>query len=189
MGLSRAGFEVEGWDISLMPNYPFRFHHGNALDADLKGFDLVWASPPCQKHSKLNRAIQRDYECFIERTREKIKRWGGPYIIENVVGAPLENPLMLCGGMFGLETYRHRIFESNMFLIAPTHNKHIIPGSRAGHYIPGTFISVCGNCAPIDIAKKAMGIDWMTRIQLTESIPPIYSEFLGRQAISILLKT
>lgn len=96
MGLSRAGFEVEGWDIKTGLNYPFKRHIGDALEADLAGFDFVWASPPCQAHSSLKHRTGKEYACYIERTREKLKAWGGPYIIENVVGAPLENPVMLC---------------------------------------------------------------------------------------------
>lgn len=187
MGLHRAGFDVVGVDIVPQPNYPFEFRLGNALDADLSGFDLAWASPPCQKHTLLKHVTGKEYECFIERTREKLKAWGGTYIIENVVGAPLENSVMLCGAMFGLKTYRHRIFESNVRLSVPAHPKHKIPTSKAGHWKPGTLISVAGNCAPMAMAREAMGIDWTTRAELVEAIPPAFSEFLGRQIFDFIL--
>jgi len=180
-GLQLADYEVHGWDIAPMPRYPGCFNLGNALDADLSGFDFVWASPPCQRHTQLRRTVKREYECFIAQTREKLQRWGGPYIIENVVGAPLKNPVMLCGLMFGMPLYRHRIFESNQSLITPAHVRHQTPASKAGHYEKGTIISVAGNCAPIMLARAAMGIAWMTRSELAEAIPPAFSHYLARQ--------
>ena len=116
MGLHRAGYDVTGVDIVNQPDYPFAFIQGEALEADLTAYDLVWASPPCQAHSALKHRTGKAYECFIARTRAKLKAWGGAYIIENVMGAPLENPVMLCGSAFGLNVRRHRIFESNIFL-------------------------------------------------------------------------
>jgi len=187
-GLHTAGFQVEGWDIAPQPRYPFAFHLEDALQAKLTGFDFVWASPPCQKHSRLRRTVKKDYPCFIGPIREKLNQWGGPYIIENVPGSPLHNPLMLCGAMFGLRTYRHRWFESNLFILEPPHPPHAIAASRAGHYMPGSFISVAGNCAPIALAREVMGIDWMRWYELAESIPPVFSEFLGRQVRKLILQ-
>lgn len=187
MGLHRAGYDVVGVDIAAQPNYPFEFIQGDALNADLSGFDFVWASPPCQRSSRMTgcRPGLRDkYPQLIPEMRAKLKAWGGPWIIENVVGAPLQQPLMLCGSMFGLETYRHRLFESNIPLYAPPHPKHMTPTSKAGHWKLGTFISVAGNCAPMVMARKAMGMEWTTRAELVEAIPPAFSEFLGRQVIN-----
>ena len=80
---------MEGWDIKPQKNFPFVFHLGDAMEADLSDFDFVWASPPCQEHTALRARVGKHYECFIERTRAKLEAWGGPYILENVVGAPL----------------------------------------------------------------------------------------------------
>ena len=80
-GLHRAGYDVTGVDIVPQPDYPFTFLLGDALDADLAGYDLVWASPPCQAHSALKHRAGKDYECFIARTRAKLKEWGGAYLI------------------------------------------------------------------------------------------------------------
>lgn len=124
-GLWDAGFIVRGFDIEQQPNYPFRFSCEDALEADLSGASFVWASPPCQKYTALktmpNAKVHKD---LIPATREKLRKWGGPYIIENVPGAPLINPVMLCGSMFGLcckeaELRRHRLFESNVPLLTP----------------------------------------------------------------------
>lgn len=150
MGLHRAGFDVHGVDIAPQPNYPFGFTQGDALAQDLSGYDLVWASPPCQAHTPLKHRTGKEYECFIERTRAKLKAWGGPYIIENVMGAPLINPVMLCGAMFpGLRVYRHRIFESNIALTVPPHPKHVVPCApqrqRKAAFAAGKFVTVTGD--------------------------------------------
>lgn len=188
MGLERAGYSVTGVDILPQKNYPFAFSFGNALDADLSGYDLVWASPPCQNHSRMSgcrEGLRDKYLSLIAATREKLKAWGGPWIIENVVGAPLENPVMLCGAMFSLKTYRHRIFESNVSLTVPHHPKHDKKSSKAGHWKNGTLVSVAGNCAPIALAREAMEIDWTTGAELAEAVPPAFSEYLARQTLRV----
>ena len=190
MGLSQAGFQVEGWDVIPQKRYPFQFHLENALDADLSDFDFVWASPPCQAHTALRSVEKREYECFIDRTREKLKKWGGPYVIENVPGAPLIDPMVLCGAMFPpLRVYRHRLFESNFLLIPPLHPKHVVPVApqkqRKMHYKEGRFLTVTGDIGVY--AGTAMGIDWMNGNELSQAIPPAYAKYIGKQAISYLL--
>lgn len=188
VGLNRAGFAIiDGYDIEPQKNYPYRFHLGNALDADLSKADFVWASPPCQAHTPLKHRTGKEYECFIVRTREKLKAWAGPYIIENVMGAPLENPVMLCGGMFPpLRVYRHRIFESNVPLVVPPHGKHVVPCApqrqRKAAFAAGQFITVTGDIGRY--AGEAMGINWMTGDEMSQAIPPAYSEYLGRQIVA-----
>jgi DNA (cytosine-5)-methyltransferase 1 len=193
MGLHRAGFEVVGVDIEPQPNYPLRFIQGDALEADLSGFDFVWASPPCTAHTALNHAQKGKIVSLVERTREKLKAWGGVFIIENVPGAPLINPIMLCGTMFGLEVIRHRIFESNVLLLAPGDCQH------RGTVADGTYVSVHGggqrstHTIPYSEQRrrweKAMGIEWTkTRKELCNAIPPAYSEYLGRQILAIQRK-
>lgn len=189
MGLYRAGFDVTGIDINPQPHYPFKFIQGDALEADLSGYDLVWASPPCQRSSRMSncrKGLASTYPQLIPQTRQKLLDWGGPWIIENVVGAPLNNPVMLCGAMFGLATYRHRLFESSIVLHTPPHPEHLTPSSKAGHWKPGTFISIAGHFAPIALAKQAMGIDWMNSNELAESIPPVYALHLSKQIHNML---
>ena len=96
----------------------------------------------------------------------------------------LRNPFFLCGYALGLELYRHRWFEASFHVLTPEHRRHDIPCSKAGHWKPGNFISVCGNCSPIALSKKAMGIDWMKRAELTQAIPPFYTEFIGKQLLA-----
>jgi len=208
-GLSVAGFEVEGYDIKAQPRYPFTFHQGDALTADLSGADFVWASPPCQAHTAMKTMHNaRSHPDLIPAVREKLKSWGGPYIIENVVGSPLIDPVRLCGTMFDLgcedaELRRHRIFESNVMLMVPE-CKH---GSRAavigvygGHLRNRKRVRTIGvygegvrdsvrkfdkGVADFNVVqgRRAMGIDWMTLAELCQAIPPAYSEYLGRQVL------
>lgn len=181
MGLHRAGFHVEGWDMDEQPRYPFKFHRGNALDADLSEFDCVWASPPCQRFTKARKLQGNEHADLIPATRAKLKETGKPYCIENVPGAPLINPALLCGSMFGLSVYRHRIFETNFevpFQLC-SHSKRQVKMGRPVD--DGDIIQVVGHFSNVPYARKAMGIDWMNQHELAQAIPPAYSEFLGKQ--------
>lgn len=189
MGYHRAGFEVVGVDIEPQPNYPFEFHQADAMTFPLRGFDVVHASPPCQRYSSMSACrpgLKRSYPDLIGPIRQRMSAVRRMYVIENVVGAPLLNPVLLCGQMFGLELYRHRLFEVSGDVQPPPHPIHTLLASKAGHWTPGTIISVAGHCAPMAQARKAMGIDWMRRDELTESIPPAYTEFIGRQLMAAL---
>jgi DNA (cytosine-5)-methyltransferase 1 len=175
MGYHRAGFEVVGVDNRPMPRYPFEFHQADALTFPLEGFDAVHASPPCQRYSAMSACrpgLSDDYPDLIQPTRELLDSLGRPYILENVTGSPLQPHLVLCGHMLRLPLYRHRIFETSEFLWQPEHPRHLVPGSRAGHWKAGQIVSVSGNCSPIALAREAMGIGWMTRAELAEAIPP-----------------
>lgn len=189
VGYHRAGFDVVGVDVVRQPNYPFEFHQADALTFPLDGFDVIHASPPCQRHSRMSNCrpgLAATYADLITQTRQRLRATSGQWVIENVVGAPLEHPTTLCGRMFGLELYRHRLFETSFAVAPPAHPRHCIPASRAGHWEPQTIMSVSGHVAPIAVARAAMGIDWMNRDELSESIPPAYTEFIGRQLIEQL---
>ena len=198
VGLYRAGFNVAGIDWSPQPNYPFKFTQMDALSADFAGFDLIWASPPCQAHSAATRK-KENHACYIQEIRWRLIRSGKPYVIENVVGAPLQNPIMLCGAMFDLGVVRHRLFESNFPIAQPKHVKH------KGSLVTGEYVTVAGNGGvpawtlkqrekrglprhvpgemSLERWQQAMGIDWMPRRPLTQAIPPAYAEYIGREAI------
>jgi DNA (cytosine-5)-methyltransferase 1 len=189
VGYARAGFEVVGVDIKPQPHYPFEFHQADALTFPLDGFDVVHASPPCQAYSVMTASrpgLRETYPDLIPVTRIRLTESGLPYVIENVIGAPLLSPIVLCGSMFGRPLYRHRGFESAFDLRVPIHPKHQVPASKAGHWRPGTVISVAGNCAPIALARLAMGIDWTNRDELAEAIPPDYTEHIGSQLMAHL---
>jgi len=190
MGLARAGYEVTGIDVVVQPRYPFAFIQANALDADLAGFDFVWASPPCQAHTPLKHRTGKHYDCFIEATRKKLQAWGGYYVIENVVGAPLRVDVMLCAAAFGLRSYRHRIFECSFPVQAMPHPKHKVrvnrrKMNRRAHWDAGGFVTVVGDIGRY-VGPEAMGIDWMTGNELSQAIPPVYSEYLANQLLTAI---
>lgn len=189
MGYHRAGFQVTGVDIEPQPNYPFTFHRGDALAYLIEHgeeFDAIAASPPCQAHSMAQRIQGREHRDFIREVRSLLRALGRPYVIENVPGAPLHNPFTLCGAMFpGLRTYRHRLFESNLPIVVPAEPEHLVPTTKMGRPPrDGEFMHVVGNFSGVAAAREAMGIDWMTRDELREAIPPAYTEFIGRQLLA-----
>jgi DNA (cytosine-5)-methyltransferase 1 len=187
MGLKQAGFELTGVDIAPQKRYPFTFIQKNALDVTLKGYDFIWASPPCQAFSLAQRIRKRAHPDLVEPIRKRLKRWGGPYVIENVIGAPLINPVELCGAMFGLKVYRHRIFESNFAIKPPEHLEHLVPTTKMGRkYKEGEFMHVVGNFSGVDQARLAMGIHWMSRDELREAIPPAFSKFIAEQFMRLI---
>lgn len=188
-GYHRAGFEVVGVDISPQKNYPFEFHQADALEFVKEHgheFDAIHASPPYQRHSAMSNCrpgLAETYPDLVAPIRDLLVASGKPWVIENVPGSPLNNPITLCGHMFGLKLYRHRLFETSFEVTAPEHPKHLIPASRAGHWKPGTIMSVSGHIAPIAVAREAMGIDWMNREELSESIPPVFTDFIGSRML------
>jgi DNA (cytosine-5)-methyltransferase 1 len=191
MGLHRAFPEAEitGVDINPMPRYPFEFVQADAMTYPLDGYDLIWASPPCQRYSRATvqrRAAGVEYPDLLADTRSRLRQSGLPYIIENVPLAPMIDAVLLCGTMFDeLRILRHRLFESNQRLQAPPHRSH--KGLVRG--IGKDFVCVVENAWKKGIHKdytlavwsEAMGIDWMTRRELSEAVPPAYAEYLGRQ--------
>ena len=126
----------------------------------------------------------REYPDQVSATRDALVSSGKPYVIENVPGAPLVDYVVLCGVAFGLKVYRHRLFESNLFLMVPPHHRHPEPMTRSGRgATPSGYISVTGNFADVGAGRRAMGIDWMTRNELSQAIPPAYTEHIGRQLL------
>ncbi len=188
-GLSDAGFEVVGFDINPQPHYPFEFHQADAMEADLSGFDAAWASPPCQTYSRTKSLYPSDgLPDLLAATRDKLKQSGLPWIIENVVGAPFEHYIELCGMMFGLKTYRHRRFEASWTILPPAHPRHTenVLDHRYDRNWKGFVTVTGGGNAPLATMKAAMGIDWMTRAELTQAVPPVYAEFLGKALLNWL---
>lgn len=196
MGYHRAGFNVVvGIDLHPQKHYPFTFIQMDAMEAldprVLRQFDAIHASPPCQRHSVATMAENREsHPDLLPLVLDALRASGRPWVVENVPGAPVPNPIVLCGLMFGLKVFRHRLFASSEILEAPEHISH--RGRRIGE---GMF-SVAGGAGwwktwgtvQRDVMKgtaaewrDAMGIDWMTRKELTQAIPPAYTEWIGRQ--------
>lgn len=200
-GYAKAGFEVVGVDATKQPRYPFAFHLADALTYPLDGFDVIHASPPCQAYSITKHSHSKEHPDLLVEVRERLQAWGGPYVIENVPGAPLLNPVELCGAAFGLTTTdddgshlvlrRHRLFESNLLLMAPScacaeyrqrgykvagvygggsPDRHHAETVRHGGYTPSR-----------QRRAELIGCDWMTLHGLSQAIPPAYTAFIGEQ--------
>lgn len=192
MGYCRAGFEVIGVDIDPQPHYPFEFIQADAvahLDSiietgEIGQYDLIAASPPCQAFTKAQRIQKNDHPDLIGPIRALLLKAGVPYVIENVPGAPLEGAQMLCGAMFGLRTYRHRLFESSFPWDPPEHPEHVARTAKMGRPVKsGEFMHIVGNFNGAALAKEIMEMPWATRDTLREAIPPAYTEWIGQQFI------
>ena len=191
-GYAAAGFEVHGVDLKHGKRYPYTYVRADVLDVlrdknYLNQFDVIHASPPCQTHSITQHLRNAQGKTtskldLIPETRAALIESGKPYIIENVPGSPLINPIQLCGSSFGLKVRRHRLFESNMALI----------GSVCNHKLQGRPIGVYGSlndeipkggktAATIDEARNAMGMPWAIWTELVEAIPPAFTNYLGGQ--------
>nr|WP_233290056.1 SAM-dependent methyltransferase [Kitasatospora sp. MBT66] len=190
MGYSLAGFDVTGVDNKNQPRYPFTFLQGDAMTYLAKHgqeYDLIHASPPCQKYSHAQRIRNNKHPDYINPLRELLIATGKPYVIENVVGAPLNDPLELCGSMFKLRTYRHRIFETNFPVSAMHHPRHMAPITKMGRVVqPGEYMHIVGNFIGADLAREIMGMPWASRAGLREAIPPAYTAYIGRAALAAL---
>lgn len=186
-GYRRAYFDVVGVDINPQPHYPGTFVQADALTYPLDGFDAVHASPPCQRWSvatSMHPGLFESYPDLITPLRERFIAAGIPYVIENVPGAPLVDPVLMCGSMFRLRAFggwlrRHRYFECS-FPVFPLQCSHPIHldcigvyggGGAAGRHRMGTMAE----------KREAMQIDWMNRDEINQAIPPAYTEYIGHQ--------
>ena len=197
VGYHRAGFEIVGVDINPQPRYPFEFHQDGALsflEEHGHEFDAIHASPPCQAYTTARHIHQskRKHPDLVSETRKLLERTGKPWVIENVMGAPVQaGPACLCGLMFGLKVLRHRLFETSFLLMTPPHPMHPkgnLTNSKNGYSTGETgFVCVAGNNFVREAGAKAMGIDWMkTRHEIAQAIPPAYTEFIGKQLMAAL---
>jgi len=199
-GYHDAGFKITGIDINPQPNYPYDFIQADAMEIGLRylnpgpfwrPFDAVHASPPCQSYSALSPLTTKEHPRLVEPVRAMLIESGLPYVIENVVGAPLINPIQLCGSSFGLGVWRHRIFEmSNPPAMVPmcSHSLHPEPvdvtGTGGKTTRPrGTGGGISRKPSTLEHAREVMGIDWMTRKELSQAIPPAYTEWIGRHLL------
>jgi len=211
MGYHRAGFEVVGVDIEAQQNYPFEFIKGDAIEYIRQHgheFDAIHASPPCQRYSALKRFARQEHKALVAPTREALELLGKPYVIENVPGAPLINPIILCGSMFNLHTgewglKRHRLFECNFYILMSMECNHRSKsiglfgdkardtGAEKRHYSKPKAT----RGKPTDVkrsftqAQEAIGIGWMNIKELCQAVPPAYTEYIGKQLLAQLKAT
>ena len=194
MGYHRAGFdEIVGVDINPQPRYPFEFVQADAMEYPLDGFDAIHASPPCQAFTSMKSMHNaREHVDLLTPTRPRLVSAGVPYVIENVPGAPVQSPIMLCGSMFGLgvsdaELRRHRLFEVSPAILLTPRCQH---GTRdvIGVYGKGVRNSrrKFDKGVPdftVGDGRTAMDIDWMSIAELSQAIPPAYTEWIGCQLL------
>ena len=200
-GYAKAGFDVTGVDLYDQPNYPFRFVKTNALTAKFLGnYDAIHASPECQGYCWSTTAARNKgkvYSDDIPEVRRILIASGKPYVIENVPTAPLINPTYLEGTMFGLNVLQRRCFETNWWLPQPMYIKHkppILQQSKTGPqrllqksaYCQVTTSGSDGWSCRVADWRVAMGIDWMTRGEITQAIPPVYTEYIGKYLLGVL---
>ncbi|MFI8828593.1 SAM-dependent methyltransferase [Streptomyces sp. NPDC053431] len=201
MGYHQAGFDVTGVDINPQPNYPFTHHVADAIDylsAHGHEYDAVHASPPCQHYSPLNAYNHKTYPDLIAPVRDALQTVGLPYVIENVetAASELRDPALLCGPMFDLKVYRHRLFETNWPLTTPPHPAHTAACTRNG-YLPTQakpFMTITGgrhSRAWQNAASDALQMPWIKVPpsgdiprgirEVCEAIPPAYTHWIGTQ--------
>ena len=202
-GYQRAGFYVVGVDIEPQPNYcGDEFILGDALAVSLDRFDAIHAGPPCQGDLRGLRAVNQKlgraypHRSLLREVRGRLAASGKPYVIEQPEqGAELINPVRLCGTGFSLPIRRHRLFESNVPLYGKecahflyTEKKYWTGWVKDGRRQLSTVVQVYGNGANRHEWGPALGIDWMTPAELTQAIPPVYTEHIGCQVIARLME-
>jgi len=158
----------------------------------LDQFDVIHASPPCQAYTVLQRVAKNAdaHPDLVGPVRSALKSWNGPYVIENVPGAPMEDPVVLCGEVFGLEIVRHRLFESNQPLFSRG-CRHVRGGTTTGRYVAFKRNTGHGGRSPTPRAtdrqgREAMRVQWMTLMESRQAVPPAYTRYLGVQLLALL---
>ena len=204
VGYYRAGFDVVGVDMVRQPEYPFEFHLGNALTYPLDGFDAVHASPPCKAFTPAGNGARQAETLFPvhdDLLTPMLDRLSGltiPWVVENVPNAPMPSgSAIYCGSSFGLDVRRHRLFASNVPVVAPAcdHGRWT-PRFQSLDWKARTagklasVVSVHGNLQggadTLELRRQAMGIKWMSNDRLTQAIPPAYTEHIGGQLLHAL---
>lgn len=214
-GYAVAGFDVVGVDSDpvRLRRYPFPWILGDALDVlrDLLAGEVLWASdggvvslgllaaahasPPCQGYSDLRYLTGREYPRLVEAVRDLLDATGLRWVIENVPGSPVRNPVTLCGSEFGLgatgpdgvfrQLRRHRLFEANFWLWGAGGCRHV--GQPVGVYGHGGGGAMSrGYKGALAESRQAIGAPWMSRQGVSLSIPPAYAEHVGVQLVDQL---
>lgn len=195
-GYYDAGFEVVGVDINPQRNYPYEFHQADAMTFPLDGFDAIHASPPCQSYSAATRHLSDGTAPkLVDDIRDRMRATDRPWVIENVEGSPLatftnlfgDHGVKLCGTEFGLRIWRHRLFETSFPVQRRSRCRHDRPPinphrEESRQRMREEF----GNTDLELVWRTHAGVDWMSRMEGRQAIPPAYTRWIGRQLIDIL---
>lgn len=199
VGFANAGHDVTGVDFKPQPNYPCTLIQADVFDVDWSGYDLVIAGPPCQGYTRVaslgrarNQGKYPQHPDLLNATRRRLRELDCMWVIENVEGAPLIDPVTLCGCMFAqLRVYRKRLFEANFYMEQPDHGPHNDSTPSAGNGVsPKGYICVCGSGGVRGMNSRqilaywsyAMDIHWMTRAELSQAIPPAFTQWIAKYA-------
>jgi len=185
VGYHRAGFDVIGVDIDPQPHYPFEFVQADAMTYPLEGFNAIHASPPCQAFTNARVIHGREHPDLLTPTRERLAETPVPWVIENVPGAPMRPDLKLCGCQFALRSDRGMLARERWFEF---HRPMFAMRPKCWH--PDAIISVFGHGGHVyhgvEDWRQVMGIDWMTRDELAQAIPPAFTEHVADYLLSEL---
>jgi DNA (cytosine-5)-methyltransferase 1 len=204
MGYHRAGFAVVGIDYVPQPSYPFKFVRADAMRYPLDGFDAVHASPPCKRFTSARNRDRNTLRLFdphddlLTPTLARFAELGVPWVVENVPGSPMPaGSITLCGSSFGLDVRRHRLFASNVELVAPAcDHAWQVPrfqslenkGRKSGRLasVVGVHGTLQGGADTLALRQRALGIDWLDNDRLTQAIPPAFTEHIGAQLLATI---
>ena len=185
---------IIGVDIEFQPNYPFKFIQSDAIEflkqTNLK-FDFIHSSPPCQVYSNstaFHRKNGKTYKDILHELRTILYSNNIPGLIENVLQSPLRKDIILRGDLFGLKLLKTRVFELvNWFALYPGLFKKTgsvkngdfaqVVGKGQKKVTNGLNFKISGNSVN-EIWSNATGINWMSNIELAESIPPAYTDYI-----------
>lgn len=214
MGYNRAGFDVVGVDIAPQPHYPFEFIQMDVfefLDSDWSAgtpanfaaydFDVIHASPPCQFHTTMSVRhrgkgfLADEHVNLLTPALELLSTLSLPWVVENVVGAKkfMPNAVSLNGGMFGLGVQRNRLFCTSWELTPPDKAPKVVnPIGVYGKSPDGRLLwrrtdgTEQHAASSVEEARAAMGMDWGDWHAVKEAIPPVYTEYIGKQLLEII---
>lgn len=199
-GYADAGFEILGVDIDPQPSYPFPFIRGDvfavAAAIDLSEFDLIHASPPCQRYSSLTSSRLKEkglnpedvHPDLIPPTRELLRNAGVPYVIENVEGAPVRISVTLCGTMWQKKVRWHRLFETSFEVKAPATCDHgypvYNPFARKNHAEMMRMFPDGPAPETVHAIERGVKPEWMTYKERRQALPPYYTEHIGKSFLA-----
>jgi len=170
--------------IDAKPNpYTDEVIVADAHDADehlSRAFDLGVFHPPCQSWTPGSQmqGTSDDHPNLIPLARSIAREFCDEWIIENVPQAPLHNPTVLNGGMFGLPLHYERAFETSYRVLEPPRQTQLGRPNNAfaEHHANGGFQ---GSKA---LWKSAKGYshDWPSKPLKRSAIPRAYINYLLR---------